>query len=427
MAVAFKSPVSELTKPDVYDTAIEQYNRAVEYLDMEDDLADYMRYPRREFSVNFPVRRDDGSMEMYTGYRVHHNTVLGPSKGGIRYSLSVDLNEIRALAMWMTWKCALMNLPYGGAKGGVVVDPKTLSRGELERLTRRYASELVPLISPQSDIPAPDMGTDSQVMAWIMDTYSMTVGYSVPAVVTGKPLGIGGSEGRTVATGRGVVICMVESLKRNGYSNINELSVVVQGFGNVGSNAAAYAHELGFKVVAVSDVYGGIYDPNGLDIPSVLAHSDQTGSLRGYPDSEFVTNDELLLLPCDILIPAAMEGQITARNANKIKARFIVEGANGPTTPEADDILDERGVVIVPDILANAGGVVVSYFEWVQDLQSFFWDKEEIFRQLQRIMVRGYDLTTYTADLHNSTMRTAAQVAAIQRVGDAIKLRGFYP
>jgi glutamate dehydrogenase (NAD(P)+) len=386
-----------------------------------------MRYPRREFSVNFPVRRDDGSMEMYTGYRVHHNTVLGPSKGGIRYSLSVDLNEIRALAMWMTWKCALMNLPYGGAKGGVVVDPKTLSRGELERLTRRYASELVPLISPQSDIPAPDMGTDSQVMAWIMDTYSMTVGYSVPAVVTGKPLGIGGSEGRTVATGRGVVICMVESLKRNGYSNINELSVVVQGFGNVGSNAAAYAHELGFKVVAVSDVYGGIYDPNGLDIPSVLAHSDQTGSLRGYPDSEFVTNDELLLLPCDILIPAAMEGQITARNANKIKARFIVEGANGPTTPEADDILDERGVVIVPDILANAGGVVVSYFEWVQDLQSFFWDKEEIFRQLQRIMVRGYDLTTYTADLHNSTMRTAAQVAAIQRVGDAIKLRGFYP
>jgi glutamate dehydrogenase (NAD(P)+) len=394
---------------------------------MEDDLADYMRYPRREFSVNFPVRRDDGSMEMYTGYRVHHNTVLGPSKGGIRYSLSVDLNEIRALAMWMTWKCALMNLPYGGAKGGVVVDPKTLSRGELERLTRRYASELVPLISPQSDIPAPDMGTDSQVMAWIMDTYSMTVGYSVPAVVTGKPLGIGGSEGRTVATGRGVVICMVESLKRNGYSNINELSVVVQGFGNVGSNAAAYAHELGFKVVAVSDVYGGIYDPNGLDIPSVLAHSDQTGSLRGYPDSEFVTNDELLLLPCDILIPAAMEGQITARNANKIKARFIVEGANGPTTPEADDILDERGVVIVPDILANASGVVVSYFEWVQDLQSFFWDKEEIFRQLQRIMVRGYDLTTYTADLHNSNMRTAAQVAAIQRVGDAIKLRGFYP
>jgi glutamate dehydrogenase (NAD(P)+) len=427
MAVAFKSPVSELTKPDVYDTAIEQYNRAVEYLDMEDDLADYMRYPRREFSVNFPVRRDDGSMEMYTGYRVHHNTVLGPSKGGIRYSLSVDLNEIRALAMWMTWKCALMNLPYGGAKGGVVVDPKTLSRGELERLTRRYASELVPLISPQSDIPAPDMGTDSQVMAWIMDTYSMTVGYSVPAVVTGKPLGIGGSEGRTVATGRGVIICMVESLKRNGYSDISKLSVVVQGFGNVGSNAAAYAHELGFKVVAVSDVYGGIYDPNGLDIPSVLAHSDQTGSLRGYPDSEFVTNDELLLLPCDILIPAAMEGQITARNANKIKARFIVEGANGPTTPEADDILDERGVVIVPDILANAGGVVVSYFEWVQDLQSFFWDKEEIFRQLQRIMVRGYDLTTYTADLHNSTMRTAAQVAAIQRVGDAIKLRGFYP
>ncbi|MFW5709650.1 MAG: Glu/Leu/Phe/Val family dehydrogenase [Chloroflexota bacterium] len=412
---------------DAYETAVAQYDRAVRHLEVDENLVEYMRYPRREFTVNFPVRRDDGRIEMFTGYRVHHNTVLGPSKGGIRYSLHVNLNEVRALAMWMTWKCSLMNIPFGGAKGGVIVDPATLSLGELERLSRRYASELIPLMSPQADIPAPDMGTNQQVMAWIMDTYSMTVGYSVPAVVTGKPLSIGGSEGRTVATGRGVITCMVEALKRDGVIDSGAVRVVVQGFGNVGSNAAHYAHQMGFKVVAVSDVHGGIYNPDGLDIPALMVYAAEYGTISGFPNTERVTNDELLTLPCDVLIPAAMEGQITGNNADRIQAQYIVEGANGPTTPDADDILNDRGVLIVPDILANAGGVVVSYFEWVQDIQSFFWEEEEIYRQLRRIMVRGYDLTVRTAEEYQVDMRTAAQLAAIKRVAGAIATRGFYP
>ncbi len=427
MAVALNIPVFERTNPSAYETAISQYNRAISYLNLDEGLIEFMRYPRREFTVNFPVRRDDGSMEMFTGYRVHHSTVLGPSKGGIRYSLHVDIDEVRALAMWMTWKCALMNLPYGGAKGGVVVDPHTLSIGELERLTRRYASELIPLISPQSDIPAPDMGTTPQMMAWIMDTYSMTVGYSVPAVVTGKPIGIGGSEGRTVATGRGVIICMMEALKRSGVNDAANTRVIVQGFGNVGSNAADYAQDMGFNVVGVSDVNGGIYNANGLDINAVRRYIERTGGLAGYPNAEQVNNNELLTLPCDVLIPAAMEGQLTAYNANQVQASLIVEGANGPTTPDADDIFADRGITVVPDILANAGGVVVSYFEWVQDLQSFFWDEDEVFRQLQRIMVRGYDFTSTTAEQHGVTLRNAAQLAAIKRVADALKTRGFYP
>ena len=428
MATALSLPTaSEMTTPDAYQTAITQYNRAVSYLDISNDVVEYMRYPRREFTVNFPVRRDDGSLEMYTGYRVHHSTVLGPSKGGLRYSLHVDLNEVRALAMWMTWKCALMNLPYGGAKGGVIVDPRSLSQGELERLTRRYASELIPIISPQSDIPAPDMGTTPQMMAWMMDTYSMTVGYSVPAIVTGKPIGVGGSQGRTVATGRGVIICMMEALKHDGVHNGDDISIVVQGFGNVGSNAALYAYEQGFKVVAVSDVYGGIYNPDGLDIPAVIEHMERTGRLQDFEFAENVNNDELLTLPCDVLIPAALEGQITRKNAHDIHARYVVEAANGPTTPDADDILNDRGVKVIPDVLANGGGVVVSYFEWVQDLQSFFWEEEEIFRQLRRIMVRSYDLTVSTAQEYQVDLRTAAQLAAIKRVASAVDTRGIYP
>lgn len=414
--------------PNAYETAITQYNLAVSYIDeFSDDLADYMRYPRREFTVNFPVRRDDGTMEMYTGYRVHHNTVLGPSKGGLRYSLHVDIEEVRALAMWMTWKCSLMNLPYGGAKGGVVVDPRTLSIGELERLTRRYASELIPIISPQGDIPAPDMGTNAQVMAWIMDTYSMTAGYSVPAIVTGKPIHIGGSEGRTVATGRGAIIIMMEALKSLGHTDPSNTNIVIQGFGNVGENAAAYAHELGFKVIAVSDISGGIYNENGLDIPAVKKFIAEGYDLVEYPDAQVVNNDELLVLPCDVLIPAALEGQITEKNANDVQAKLIVEAANGPTTPKADEILDENGVLLIPDILANAGGVVVSYFEWVQDIQSFFWDEDEVFRKLERIMIRGYDYTLRTSENFGVSMRTAAQIAAIRRVGKAVQTRGFYP
>ncbi len=427
MVVAMAQTPTQHAQENAYRVALAQYDRATQYLNLDDGIREYLRYPRREFTVNFPVRRDDGSVEMFTGYRVHHSTVLGPSKGGIRYSLDVNLDEVRALAMWMTWKCALVNIPYGGAKGGVVVNPKTLSMSELERLTRRYASELIPLISPYADIPAPDMGTTPQVMAWIMDTYSMTVGYSVPAIVTGKPIIIGGSQGRTEATGRGTIICMMEALKQKGRLNKPGIKIVIQGFGNVGSHAAAYAYELGFNVVAVSDVNGGIYNENGLDIPALLNYVASNGSIQGFPGSVALTNEELLTLPCDVLIPAAMENQITQDNASKVRAAIIVEGANGPTTPEADDILNDMGVFLVPDILANAGGVVVSYFEWVQDLQAFSWDKEEVFRQLQRIMVRSYDNTVTMAQRYKVDMRTAAQITAINHVAEGMKTRGFYP
>lgn len=425
MVVAYNPPPTHMTS--AYEIALAQYDRAVSHLSIDDNLVEFMRYPRREFTVNFPVRRDDGRVEMFTGYRVHHSTILGPSKGGIRYSQHVTLDEIRALAMWMTWKCALAGIPYGGAKGGVVVDPKTLSIHELEGLTRRYASELIPLIGPKADIPAPDMGTTPQMMAWIMDTYSMTVGYSVPAVVTGKPINIGGSHGRNEATGRGVITCMNESLKLMGMTTPADLRVAVQGFGNVGSNAAQLAYDQGYKVVAVTDVYGGIYDANGLDIPAVRATMAESGSVRNYGSGEIITNAELFRVPCDVLIPAAMEGQITEDNAPYIQAKLIVEGANGPTTPGADDILNSRGVQIVPDVLANAGGVIVSYFEWVQDLQSFFWDVDEVNHQLERAMIRSYKATAHTAEEHNVDMRTAAQLLAIKRVADALATRGFYP
>lgn len=427
MVAALSMTLNQTITPNPYKVALAQYDRAVRYLDYDDGIIEFMRYPRREFTVNFPVRRDDGSMEMFTGYRVHHSTVLGPSKGGIRYSLHVSMDEVRALAMWMSWKCSLVGLPYGGAKGGVIVDPRSMSLREQENLTRRYASELIPLISPHGDIPAPDMGTNSQTMAWFMDTYSMTIGYSVPAIVTGKPLSIGGSEGRTVATGRGVIICMMEALKRKGITDASSVRVAIQGFGNVGSHAASFAYENGYKIVAVSDVNGAIYNKNGLDIPSVMEHMTITGTVVGFPGSDSMTNEELLVCPCDVLVPAAMEGQLTEANAHKVQANLIVEGANGPTTPEADDIFNERGIQVVPDILANSGGVIVSYFEWVQDLQSFFWDEAEVFRQLERIIVRAYDNTMRTAEEHHLDMRTAAQVAAIKRVADALKTRGFYP
>ena len=426
MVVAYNSVEKNTT--GVYQTALAQFDRAVHQLRLDDSIAQFLRYPRREFTVNFPVKRDDGRVEMFTGYRVHHSTVLGPSKGGLRYSTAVSLDEIRALAMWMTWKCALVNIPYGGAKGGVVVEPKSLSKDELERLTRRYAAELIPLISPHSDIPAPDMGTNPQVMAWIMDTYSMTVGYSVPAIVTGKPLNIGGSLGRNEATGRGVIACMIEALKGHPVASSTESTrLVIQGFGNVGSNAAAYAQSLGFKVVAVSDITGGLYNPDGIDVSAVRNYQAEHGSFAGSALGEEVTNAELLALPCDVLIPAAMEGQLTGNNAGKVQAKMIVEGANGPTTPEADDIINDRGIFLVPDILANAGGVVVSYFEWVQDLQAFFWDQDEVFRQLQRIMARSYYATEQAAEEFGVDMRTAAQILAIKRVADALVTRGIYP
>jgi len=413
--------------PSAYENALHQYDRAVSKLKIDENVVEYMRWPQREFTVNFPVRRENGKIEMFTGYRVHHSTVMGPCKGGIRYSTNVTLDEVRALAMLMTWKCSLVGLPYGGAKGGVLVDPKALTLREREGLTRRYASELLPLISPHSDIPAPDMGTGPQEMAWIMDTYSMTVGYAARAVVTGKPINIGGSQGRNEATGRGVIITMVEALDRMGMTNNGSISLVIQGFGNVGSHAAAHAHELGFKIVGVSDIDGGLYNANGLDIPALRAYVDEHKTIAGFVGGDTVTNAELLTLPCDVLIPAAMEGQITEHNASHLRTKLIIEAANGPTTTEADDIINERGIVLVPDILANAGGVIVSYFEWVQGLQEFFWDKEEVFRQLERILVRSYDATATTAEKNNVDMRTAAQMLAIQRVGDALLTRGFYP
>jgi glutamate dehydrogenase (NAD(P)+) len=425
MVVSLNQTHKEFEIQSAHQTALQQYERAVSRLDLDENVVEYMRWPRREFTVNFPVRRDDGHVEMFTGYRVHHSTVMGPSKGGIRYSMNVTLDEVRALAMWMTWKCALVNLPYGGAKGGVLVDPKTLSLREKELLTRRYASELIPLISPHSDIPAPDMGTGPQEMAWIMDTYSMTVGYSVPAVVTGKPLNIGGSEGRKEATGRGVIICMMEALKRQGMTG--DIKIAIQGFGNVGSHAAEYAYEMGFKVIAVSDIDGGIYNENGLDITALRKYFAENRTFSGFTGGEIITNGELLTIPCDVLIPAAMEGQITEHNAPYIRAKMIVEGANGPTTTEADDIINDRGIFLVPDILANAGGVTVSYFEWVQGLQAFFWDAEEVFRQLERILVRSYDAMAHTAEEYGVDMRTAAQMTAIRRVADALVTRGFYP
>jgi len=422
-----QAKVAEHINP--YEVALRQYDRAVAYLDLPQGIRAFLRYPKREFSVNFPVRMDNGDINIFSGYRVHHSTVLGPSKGGIRYAKNVDLDEVRALAMWMTWKCSLVGLPYGGAKGGVICDPYNMSQAELERLTRRYTSEISIMISPHGDIPAPDMGTNAQTMAWMMDTYSMTVGYSGPAIVTGKPLNIGGSQGRTEATGRGVIICMDEALRRMGHNDPSQIRVAVQGFGNVGTYAAKHAFDLGYKVIAVSDVTGGYTNENGLDIDDVMAYTRTTkhNVLEGYKNADKITNSELLALPCDVLAPCAMENQITDANANDIKAFLIVEGANGPTTPEADDILFHKGVEIIPDILANAGGVTVSYFEWVQGLQSFFWDVEEVNRQLRRVLIRAYDEVVRIKEQYKVDTRTAAQITAIKRVGDATRTRGIYP
>ncbi|HET6780465.1 MAG TPA: Glu/Leu/Phe/Val dehydrogenase, partial [bacterium] len=400
--------------------------RAADLLPLKRGIREFLVQPHRELTINFPVKMDDGTVKVFTGYRVHHSTVLGPTKGGIRYYPHVDLDEVRALAMWMTWKCALMHLPYGGAKGGVACDPSSLSKGELERLTRRYATEISLFIGPDRDIPAPDVGTNDQIMAWIMDTFSMHAGHSTPAVVTGKPISIGGSAGRREATGRGVMITAREAAKARGIS-FSGSHIAVQGFGNVGSVAAYLMHDQGCRVVAVSDVQGGIYNPDGLDPRAALDYLKETGSVAGFPGSEAVSNAELLELPCDFLVPAAIEGQITGENAARIKARIIVEGANGPTTPDADEILQERGVFVVPDILANAGGVIVSYFEWVQDLASFFWSEAEINERLERIMEQSFDGVAGLAKEREIDLRTSALLFAVRRVADALMTRGIYP
>lgn len=413
-------------KEDPWDVALRQFDRAADHLPLKRGIREFLAYPKRELTVHFPVKMDDESVRIFTGYRVHHSTVLGPTKGGIRYHQDVSLNEIRALAMLMSWKCAVVGLPYGGAKGGVVVNPKELSLNELEHLTRRYATEISIMMSPEGDIPAPDVGTDPQVMAWIMDTYSMHRGYSTPSVVTGKPVAIGGSQGRVEATGRGVEIVTREAARHLGI-NLVGAAVVIQGFGNVGSVAAVLLGKLGCKIIAVSDTRGGVVNTRGLDPERLVEHKNRTGSVAGFPGAEPVTNAALLELPCDVLVPSALEGQITGENAPRLKTRLIVEGANGPITPAADDVLAERKVTVIPDILANAGGVIVSYFEWVQGLQQFFWTEEEVNANLERIMIRSFGQVVALAEERRVTWRTAALIRAIDRVAGALYIRGIYP
>lgn len=415
-----------MTESNAYQNALAQYDRAAAHLNLKRGIAESLRHPKRELTVNFPVRMDNGDVKMFTGFRVHHNTALGPTKGGIRYHQDVSLDEVRALAMWMTWKCSLMGLPYGGAKGGVIVDPKNLSNNEVETLTRRYATEISVLMSPQQDVPAPDVGTNGQIMAWIMDTYSMHHGFSMPAVVTGKPIEIGGSLGRIEATGRGVMFAAREAMKHVKLP-IEEATVAVQGFGNVGSIAARTAYEMGMKVIAVTDVTGGVYNPQGIDIPALITHLNNTRTVTGFPEADSISNAELLALKVDVLIPAALENQITSANANNVQCKVLAEGANGPTTPDADDILNDKGVFIIPDILCNGGGVVVSYLEWVQDLQSFFWEEVEINKQLERHVVNAFNRVLEEAKCLKIDNRTAAQVLAIRRVAEATLIRGIYP
>ncbi len=412
---------------NAFETAKQQVDIVADLIHLDGGIRDVLKHPKRELTVNFPVRLDDGSFRVFTGYRVQYNMARGPCKGGIRYHPQVTLDEVRALAAWMTWKCAVVNIPYGGAKGGVICNPKAMSQGELERLTRRYATEIAPIIGPEMDIPAPDVYTDSQTMAWIMDSYSMQKGYSVPGVVTGKPISLGGSEGRGEATGRGCAYVIREASKDVGV-RVKGGTVAVQGFGNAGSVAANLLHdEQGATIVAVSDSKGGIYKAEGLNPHAVEDHKKKTGSVVGFPGTKQVSNEEILETKVDILVPAALENQITKKNADKIKAKIVAEAANGPTLPEADTILYQKKVTVLPDILANAGGVTVSYFEWAQDIQGFFWPLNEVNDRLERVMVRSYADVHKAAVEHKVHNRTAAYILAIQRVADAIKIRGFYP
>lgn len=407
--------------------AREQLAVAAHILDLDKGLHEVLAQPMRQLIVHFPVVLDNGAVQVFEGYRVQHNAARGPTKGGIRYHPDVDLDETSALAMWMTWKCAVANIPYGGAKGSVKVDIKQLSKRELEKLTRRFVTEISSMLGERSDIPAPDIGTNAQVMAWIMDTMSMQKGYTVPGAVTGKPIELGGSEGRTEATGRGVVVSMEEAARVLDL-NLGSSKIIVQGFGNVGSTAAKLAEEAGATVVGISDAVGAIYNPDGLPVHDLFhRYSGRDGGIREYKDAQKLTNAELLEMPCDILIPAAIAAQITKENAGKIKARLIVEGANGPCTPDADHILSDKGVLIVPDILANAGGVVVSYFEWVQDLQNFFWEEHEVNNKLTKIMRNSFASVEATMKAHKTDMRTAALIIGVKRVADATIRRGIFP
>ena len=417
--------------PLVYDTpvfrmACQQFDLVADFLEIPESSRDRLKLPKRSVSVAMPVRRDDGSTTVFMGYRVQHHLTLGPTKGGVRFHPDVTLGEVAALAMWMSWKCALTGLPYGGAKGGVTCNPRELSIGELERVTRRYTQELIPFIGPQIDIPAPDMGTNEQTMAWMMDTYSLQTGHCVPAVVTGKPVSIGGSLGRREATGRGVAYLVSRAMDTLGIA-ANGATAVVQGYGNVGAIAASTMARQGIKIIAVSDAFGGLYNVKGIDLDKLDEHVANTRSIVGFDGAEAITNEQLLLTPCDILVPAALERQITADNAAKIQCRILAEGANGPTTPEADAIISQRDIFVIPDILCNAGGVIVSYFEWVQDLQSFFWDEGEVMSKLYRILEQSFVQTVNFSKKRGVSMRFAALSLGIKRVFEAKQIRGLFP
>ncbi len=416
--------VKEILNP--FEIAQAQFDTAAELLKLDPWLREVLRRPKRQLVVSIPTKMDDGTVRVFEGYRVQHNLARGPAKGGIRYHPNVTLDEVKALASWMTWKCATVNIPYGGGKGGVVCNPKEMSLRELENMTRRYASEISIIIGPERDIPAPDVYTNAQTMAWIMDTYSMTVGSTQLGVVTGKPIPIGGSQGRSEATARGVQFVTREACREKKIP-LRGARVAVQGFGNAGSIAARLLSEDGATIIAVSDSSGGIHSPKGLDIKAVQAHKDKTGSLRGYPEAEPISNEKLLELECEILVPAALENQITLDNVARIRARIVAEAANGPTTPGADEVLDKKGVFLIPDILANAGGVTVSYFEWVQSLQAFFWEEAQVNQHLEKVMTRAFQEVLATSKKYGVHMRTAAYILAVGRVAEATRIRGIYP
>jgi glutamate dehydrogenase (NAD(P)+) len=425
VVAATQAPVSHL-RENPFQIAREQLRLVAEAFDIDQNLVNVLQECKKAVEVAVPVSMDDGRTEVFTGYRVVHNIARGPSKGGIRYHPDVTLDEVKSLAMWMTWKCALAGIPFGGAKGGVVCNPKQMTERELQRMTRRFTSEIINQIGPEVDIPAPDVGTDGRVMAWIFDTYSMNKGHSVLGVVTGKPLTIGGSLGREEATARGALYCTRDAIAKQSRS-LADMRVAVQGFGNVGSFYAKFVAEDGARVVAISDSTMALHNPNGIDVQAAFAHKRETGSLVGLKGAEEITNDELLLVDCDILAPCALEQVITDDNASQIKAKMIVEGANGPITPVADAILDDMGVLVLPDILANAGGVIVSYFEWVQGLQEYFWKEAEVNAKLNDIVTKAFDETWETMDARNVTMRTASYGLAVKRVAEATVTRGIYP
>jgi glutamate dehydrogenase (NAD(P)+) len=402
-----------------------RFDHAAQLLQLDPDLYKVLRVPNREITIYIPVFMDDGRIEVFTGYRVQHNFARGPAKGGIRYAPDVTLDEVRALAAWMTWKCAVVNIPFGGAKGGIICDPSQMSQGELERMTRRYTAELIDFIGPERDVPAPDMNTNEQTMAWVMDTYSMHARHTVTAVVTGKPIDLSGSQGRREATGRGLLFVTDEAVKKLGLKPENT-RIVIQGSGNVGGTAARLMSETGYKVVAVSDIHGGIYNPKGLDIPSVMDYLAKHKSFERFPNAEPVSNHELLEIDCEVLLPAATENQITSHNANRIKCRILAEGANGPTTAAADNILESKGVFVIPDILANAGGVTCSYFEWVQDRMGYFWKEDLVNERLKDIMVASFNDVVKYAENHGVNNRIAAYMLAIDRVAYVTRVRGIY-